>query len=78
MKQSFLFKLKSKSIFVLKAIFLICLCTAIGIAIVWPLWFFAVNFPSLYTAVVLILILALILFFIVKKIVLSKKINLKK
>ena len=46
---------------------LLGLCTLVGACIVLPLWAFATKAPALYTALVLILLIAGISLFLVKK-----------
>lgn len=49
-----------------KFILLALLCGVLGFAIVWPLWFFAVKSPNLYSFVVILLLVFLVLFFLIR------------
>lgn len=54
---------------ILKVIILIFLCVGSSTLIVWPLWKFATSQPDLYTLIALIIVSAIILYFIIKKLI---------
>lgn len=49
------------------------ICAVLGFVVVWPLWYFAVNSPNLYSFIVLLVASLLVIFFISRKIVKSLK-----
>ena len=63
---------KGKFIVFLRILLLIAACLAATIALAFPLWKFSTSAPRIYTATVLIICAALIVFLIVRKII-SKK-----
>ena len=52
-----------------KFLLLTLVCVALGFVVVWPLWFFAVNSPNLYSVIVIICLISLLVLFFVKKLV---------
>ena len=50
-----------------KGLALLVFCAATGIALVWPLWYFAVNYPVWYTRALLVVLAAAIVVFAVRK-----------
>ena len=63
---------KGKFIVFLRILLLIAACVAATVVLVFPLWKFSTSAPRIYTATVLILFAAFIVYFIIQKI-LSKK-----
>jgi len=55
----------------LKVLLLLAFCTLLGAAIVYPLWNFATKAPRVYTISILVLIGAILIFLLVKKILKS-------
>ena len=49
------------------------ICAALGFVVVWPLWYFAVKFPNVYSFVVLIVSILLAVFFISRKFIKTLK-----
>lgn len=66
--------LKFKEFFLnlFKILALIAFCLAVGFAVVFPLWKFAVCAPRIYTIVVLSVIFAVAVFCVVRKILRKK------
>jgi hypothetical protein len=52
---------------VAKVLALLAFCLLTGFALVWPLWYFAVNQPVLYTRTLLVLLLCAVVVFAVRK-----------
>lgn len=67
--------LKNGFISFLKFILIIAGCALISLAFVWPFWKFSTSAPRAFTLIVLILLTALLIFVLVKKIRKSKFIN---
>ncbi|MCQ2591823.1 MAG: hypothetical protein MJ188_03475 [Treponema sp.] len=68
-----------KSLFsILKFILLIAVCISASIVLVWPLWKFSTSLPKVYTALVLSILAAALLFFLIRKIIKSNKISVIK
>lgn len=67
--------LKNGFISFLKFILIIAGCSLISLAFVWPFWKFSTSAPRAFTLIVLILLTALLIFVLVKKIRKSKFIN---
>jgi hypothetical protein len=49
------------------------ICATLGFVVVWPLWYFAVKFPNVYSFVVLIVAILLAVFFISRKFIKTLK-----
>ena len=60
---------KGKFIVFLRILLLIAACVAATIVLVFPLWKFSTSAPRIYTATVLVLCAALIIYLIVSKII---------
>lgn len=65
-------KIKDFFLNILKILGLIAFCLAVGFAVVFPLWKFAVSAPRIYTFFVLSVIFAVAVFCIVRKILRKK------
>lgn len=55
----------------IKVLLLLVFCTLLGASIVYPLWNFATKAPQVYTVSILVLIGAILIFLLVKKILKS-------
>lgn len=64
---------KGKFIVFLRILLLIAACVAATIALTFPLWKFSTSAPRIYTATVLILCAALIIFLFARKIISKKR-----
>lgn len=51
-----------------KVLLLLLACTALGVATVYPLWYFATSAPGAYTVAMLVIIAAAVLFIAVRRI----------
>ena len=51
-----------------KVILLLAACTALGAAIVYPLWYFATSAPSAYTVTMLIIIALALLLVVIRRV----------
>lgn len=65
-------KIKEFFLNILKVLGLVVFCLAVGFAVVFPLWKFAVSAPRVYTFFVLSVIFAVAVFCVVRKILRKK------
>ncbi len=68
-------KIKEFFLNVLKVLGLLGFCLAVGFAVVFPLWKFAVSAPRIYTFFVLFVVFAIAVFCIVRKILRKKNVS---
>lgn len=65
-------KIKEFFLNILKVLGLVVFCLAVGFAVVFPLWKFAVSAPRVYKFFVLSVIFAVVVFCVVRKILRKK------
>lgn len=65
-------KIKEFFLNILKVLGLVVFCLAVGFAVVFPLWKFAVSAPRVYTFFVLSVIFVVAVFCVVRKILRKK------
>lgn len=53
----------------------LAVCAIVSYAFIWPLWFTATTFPTVYTTIIIFLLVALFLLFLIRKFVLLVKSN---
>lgn len=68
-------KIKEFFLNIFKVLALVVLCLAVGFAVVFPLWKFAVAAPRIYTFFVLFVVFAIAVFCIVRKILRKKNVS---